>query len=256
MWRPSGSPGMMSHLGMGIFLTLLGVFMTLDTLHVMDLSVALRFWPIGFHVLGLTILSRRSDSQGRFWGIAWLVVGTWLLVNSLGLARIGFWELVWPLILLVVGVRLIMRARSGEPSSTTPADVASAVGDALGNVASRFSAGDGHRPNLVAVMSETKSAVAQPFAGASMTSVMGGSHLDLRQAAIAPGTTPIIDVFSLMGGLEIVVPSGWIVTLDVVSILAGTEDKRLPPIVPPPPEGVPHVIVRGITIMSGLTVKN
>jgi predicted membrane protein len=252
--------GLLSHLGMGIFLTLLGVFMTLDTLQLVDLSSALRFWPIGFHVLGLTILSRRTDSQGRFWGIVWLVVGTWLLVNSLGLARIGFWELLWPIVLVMVGVRLIMRARSGDANSTsapaTPADVAATVGDAFGAAARSFDAGRPHRPNLVAVMSESKSSVTQPFSGASMTSVMGGCHLDLRQAIIAPGTTPVIDVFSIMGGHEIVVPAGWIVTLDVVSILAGTEDKRLPPIGPPPSEAAPHLIVRGITIMSGLTVKN
>jgi predicted membrane protein len=204
---------------MGIFLTLLGVIMTLDTLQVMDLSVALRFWPIGFHLLGLTILMRRSDSHGRFWGIVWLVAGTWLLMNSLGLARIGFWELVWPLLLLMVGVRLIMRARAAESggsaadgsSPAEPLDGALRSGDVVRP----------HRPNLVAVMSESKSTVTQAFAGASMTAIMGGCHLDLRQAIIAPGTAPVIDVFSLMGGHEIVLPPGWTATFDVVSILAG-----------------------------------
>ncbi len=100
-----GDPaGSMSHLGMGVFLTLLGLVLTLDSLELVDASRALRFWPIGFHVLGATILLRRSDAHGRFWGIAWLIVGTWLLLNSLGLTHVGFFDLVWPLVLVTIGV--------------------------------------------------------------------------------------------------------------------------------------------------------
>jgi predicted membrane protein len=222
---------------MGIFLTLFGVLLTLDTVELVELSAALRFWPIGFHVLGLTILMRRADRHGRFWGILWLVVGTSLLLNSLGMARIGFWDLVWPLLIVLVGVRLIMRARGGGVASPIDAQE--------------------HRPNLVAVLSESKGSVTQTLTGASLTSVLGGCHLDLRQAAVAAGGSPVIDVFSILGGQEIVVPSGWTVVFDVVSILSGTEDKRLPTI----GDGAlrattPQIIVRGIAIFSGLTVKN
>ena len=233
-----GGPGGSSlpHLAMGIFLTLFGVLLTFDTLELVNLSSALRFWPLGFHILGATILLRRSDRHGRFWGIVWLVIGTSLLFNSLGLARIGFWDLVWPLLLVFVGVRLIQRARGGQAGH---ADTLS------------------HRPNLVAVLSESKGSVTQTLIGASLTSVLGGCHLDLRQATVAPGTTPIIDVFSLLGGQEIVVPSGWTVVFDVVSILSGTDDKRLPTIGDPALQAAtPQVIVRGVTIFSGLTVKN
>ena len=241
---------------MGIFLTLLGAFMTLDTLQILDLSRALRFWPIGFHILGITILMRRPDQHGRFWGIAWIVIGTWMLLNTLGLARIGFWELFWPAILVFVGVRLILRARAGGPP-VSAGDPATVVSDTLGGMSGTGAAGSLHRPNLVAVMSESKSSVTQPFAGASMTSVMGGCHLDLRQATVPAGTVPVIDVFSLMGGQEIVLPPGWTVTFDVVSILAGTEDKRLPAIGGGSSDiAAPHVIIRGVTIFSGVTVKN
>jgi hypothetical protein len=234
----------MAHLGLGIFLTLFGVLLTLDALELVDLSSALRLWPLGFLLFGATILVRRSDSHGRFWGGFWIVVGVWSLVNSLGLASIGFWELFWPAVMVLIGVRLILRARHGDTTwpFRTPTSATTTAGE--------------HQPNLIAVMSESKGSVTQTLAGASLTSVMGGCHLDLRQATVAPGTIPVIDVFSLMGGQEITVPSGWTVVFDLVSIMAGSDDKRLPAIGGPVDGGPPQIIIRGITIFSGLTVKN
>lgn len=240
--NPGGSS--LPHLAMGIFLTLLGVLLTLDALELVDLSWALRLWPIGFVIFGGTILVRRSDRHGRFWGGFWIVIGTWMLLNSLGLARIGFWELVWPALLVMIGIRLIVRARHGDSAWPIRRGSAPATGTAE------------HQPNLIAVMSESKGSVTQTLAGASLTSVMGGCQLDLRQATITPGTVPVIDVFSLMGGQEIVVPSGWTVVFDLMSIMAGTEDKRLPVIGGPADGPAPQIIVRGITIFSGLSVKN
>lgn len=235
--QPGQAGSSLPHLAMGIFLTLFGVLLTLDTLELVDLSAALKFWPLGFHIFGATILMRRSDRHGRFWGIVWLVIGTSLLFNSLGLARIGFWDLVWPLVLVVVGVRLIQRARGG--GAVTFIDPVN------------------HQPNLVAVLSESKGSVTRTFTGASLTSVLGGCHLDLRQATVGAGTSPVVDVFSLFGGQEIVVPSGWTVVFDVVSILSGTDDKRLPSVGDPASHAAaPQVIVRGVAIFSGVTIKN
>jgi hypothetical protein len=240
----------MSNMAMGVFLTLLGLILTLDSLHVVDASAALRFWPIGFHVLGATILLRRSDSQGRFWGIAWIGVGTWLLLNSLGLTNVSFFDLLWPLLLVFVGVRLILRGRS---SPTSPAAPGSTVPGALGPTAT--TAAGSAMPNLVAVLGESKGAVHQTFTGASLTSFMGGCHLDLRHASIAPGEVPTIDVFVVMGGQEIAVPAGWAVDLDVMSVMAGSEDKRLPTVASTQ-AAAPRLRIRGFMLFGGLTVTN
>jgi predicted membrane protein len=236
--------GGMSHLAMGIFLTLLGFVLTLDRLEIVDGARALQWWPIGFHLLGATILLRRTDNHGRFWGIVWIVIGSWLLLNTLNIVRIGLVELLWPALLMFIGVRLMMRGRlataSGEPA-----------GPAAG------------APNLLAVMSEAKGAVTQTLSRASMTSVMGGCRLDLRQAIIPPDAEPVVDVFTLMGGLEVVAPSNWTIVIDVVTIMAAAEDKRLPSVASPsdltsggPVNGPPRLTIRGTLILGGLTVKN
>jgi hypothetical protein len=104
---------------------------------------------------------------------------------------------------------------------------------------------------------DARVSAAQAFEGAQMTSVMGGSTLDLRQASIPAGQTAIVDVFAMMGGSEIVMPSGWTVTLDVVTIFAAAVDKRLPSVAAAASDATaPHVIIRGTLVFSGLTIKN
>ncbi len=51
-------------------------------------------------------------------------------------------------------------------------------------------------------------------------------------------------------------PSGWAIDFDVVSIMAGTADKRLPSVASAPDGGFPRVTVRGVLIFGGLTVTS
>ena len=48
----------------------------------------------------------------------------------------------------------------------------------------------------------------QAFQRAELTAFMGGGKLDLRDAVLAPAGA-VIDVFSVMGGFEIIVPDTW-----------------------------------------------
>ena len=59
---------------------------------------------------------------------------------------------------------------------------------------------------------------------------MGGAQLDLRQATIPPGEEAVLDIFVVMGGCEIFVPSSWTVVTPLVPVMGGIDDKRLPPL--------------------------
>jgi len=79
----------------------------------------------------------------------------------------------------------------------------------------------------------------------------------LRQASITDGSLPVVDVFSVLGGHEVVVPPGWTVVMDVVTILAAAEDQRLPSVGGASIEaGAPQLTIRGTLVLSGLTIKN
>lgn len=85
----------------------------------------------------------------------------------------------------------------------------------------------------------------------NVVAVMGGCELDLRNAEI-DGDEVVINCFSLMGGIEIIVPEGISVDFSALPLLGGTECTINPdvPIIP----GSPRVIVRALAIMGGVEV--
>lgn len=241
----------------GVFFMLAGILMTLDRLQILDASYSLRFWPTVFLVLGMWLVTQRRDGRSRFWGTVWLLVGTWLLLNSLGVVRVGFWELVWPILIIWLGVSLIRQTlgRSGQPGAKR--------GEAAGFfdwAQARFtpkSDGSG-TVALFALMGESKRTVTdQSFRGGEMTAVMGGCVLDLRQATPAAGEQATIDVFALMAGHEIWVPGDWTVVSHILPIMGGFEDKRLPKDTAALPAGDnrPRLLLRGFVVMGGLEIK-
>jgi hypothetical protein len=225
-------------LAIGFFIMVAGILLALERLNVLEVVGLLRLWPIVPITIGGSMLLRANDAKRRFWGWTLVLLGSWLLLNTLGLVRVGFWQLFWPLVLVFLGGKIVSQAIGG--------------GSVLGGASTR---GGG----MLAVMSEAKRAVDSSFEGAQMTAIMGGCQLDLRQASLAPGEEAVVTVFAVMGGLEIWVPSGWTLTTEVVPIMGGVEDKRLPPLPPPSgaaaPDRPPRLILRGHIIMGGLTIK-
>ena len=92
----------------GLFVMALGIVLGLDSLDLADAGYVIRFWPLGLMLLGATIASR-AESHSRFWGFFWMFVGGWLLLRNLGIVRVGFWQLLWPSVLVWIGGNLILK---------------------------------------------------------------------------------------------------------------------------------------------------
>ncbi len=63
------------------------------------------------------------------------------------------------------------------------------------------------------------------FRGGNITTIFGGTDLNLTQAKLAEGIKEI-DIFTMFGGWTLIVPAGWNVKIDVFSIFGGVSDKR------------------------------
>jgi hypothetical protein len=153
----------------GLGLALFGLLLTLDRLDLIDARYALRFWPVILIVVGVLHyrnppgLQRGARSIN---GLIWIVIGSWLLLNSLRILRVGIWDLFWPMVLIAVGVSLVMQTlRRSNPAS----------------------APDEERLSVFAVLSGGKRTIVGPFRGGEITGFMGGSQIDLRLATIPPG---------------------------------------------------------------------
>jgi hypothetical protein len=240
---------------LGSLMIVFGVLLTLDRMELVDAARTLRFWPVVLIAVGSWIVIERGPSGRSFSGYALIVIGALLLLNSLGFARVRFWELFWPALIILVGARLVMQTSAHRgPRQWFP----SAGGTLDGTAGSPAKNGT---VSMFSIMGSHQRAVTdKPFRGGEVTTLVGGTQLDLRQAEIAPGDEAVINVFVFMGGHEVWVPQGWTIVNDVMPVLGGVEDKRLPPVVnaalATANGPAPRLVLRGVVALGGLAIKN
>lgn len=218
-------------------------------------------------------------------GLCFVGLGVVLLLQRSGVVQLEQILELWPVVLIVLGASVAWQASRGGAVSNVGAGVAGLVwllilGIFFSYVFDRRSHGpDGPGEiSAFAVLGGDDRPVADgAFKGGQVTTVMGGAKVDLRAAQLDPGETAVIDVFGMMSGTEIRVPPHWTVSFETTTIMAGTSDERRPGTpddagadAAATPEGSvesaapnpaasalppPRLVVQGIVVMSGVTVK-
>ena len=242
---------------LGVFMIVFGVLLTLDRMELVDAARALRFWPVALIALGGWIVLERGHTRRSFSGYALMIVGSVLLLNSLGIARVRVWELFTPAIIVLVGARLVMHS-PGERWARHRLRMP--FGGSADSASGRTTS-DGIVSMVSFLGSDQRTHNDRVFRGGEITSILSGTQLDLRQATIEPGSDTVINVYILLGGHELWVPPGWALVIEVTPILGAVEDKRLPSVrstvTDAAPNGVPpRLVLRGIVLLGGLTIKN
>ncbi len=91
-----------------------------------------------------------------------------------------------------------------------------------------------------------------PARKSTVLAMMGGAELDFREAIMPPGVTEI-DIFTLMGGVEILVPPGIAVDASGLAIMGGfSHGPGRPPGMQPDD---PIIRVRGFAMMGGVDIQ-
>jgi predicted membrane protein len=244
----------------GVCLVLVGVVLALDQLGLLYANHLLRFWPVILIVLGLVMLQRR-EGQSALRALVLIVVGGWLLLNTLGLVSLDLWEFFVPLLLVFFGARIMMHNRgsgSGAPPSLPggagPQAGSSPTAQGPGSFGSApLGSSEPVHASLFSLLSSSKRRWGKSvFRGAETTAFMGGCELDLRDALMSTGELAVIDVFVVMGGVSIFVPPHWTVSQEVVPLMGGVHDKTHS--VPSNP--AQHLLVRGTVVMGGVEISN
>jgi len=101
------------------------------------------------------------------------------------------------------------------------------------------------------------------FMGGEIVAIFGGFEVDLTQADFQ-GSQIVIEVVTIFGGGEIRVPTTWEVIVDSVGIFGGTGDRTSHPLAQNqdatqtagPAAPAKRLIVKGVSIFGGLTLKN
>jgi hypothetical protein len=85
-----------------------------------------------------------------------------------------------------------------------------------------------------------------------LVTFMGGAHLDLREARLPPGPVDI-EIFSVMGGVEIIVPPGLAVETHGSAIMGGFQEVNRSP--SHPDADAPLLRVHGFVMMGGVDIR-
>lgn len=217
-------------LGLGIIL--FGALWTLDNLELVDAHHFADYWPLLLVLFGAT---RLTFGRAHDLGVAaiWIGLGIWFLAFNLGYVYHSPWNFFWPLVLIVLGINLALGALWRESRQSSPADSVDFL--------------DG----FAILGSLRRRSNSQALVGGNLTAIMGGCHIDLRDAKIQNGPA-VLRVLACWGGVSISVPEGWVINSRVVPILGGYHDHTAPSTDPDPPQ----LEMRGLVLMGGVEVNN
>ena len=211
----------------GAIIVAVGTVLLLGSLKIFDIgNILADYWPV-LVILGAGII---FINDFRSWPLAAFVAALGILfqLRELNVIDVQPWSIVWPLIIIFIGVSLLFgRSYAGKRVTKSERDDVSAI-----------MAG-------TSVVSHAKA-----FKQSNITAIMGGARIDLRQADLEKEA--LIDVFGFWGGVEIVVPENVVIRNQVNNIMAGTEDKTKQLTT----KSSPVLTVAGTVIMAGVSIRN
>ena len=224
----------------GIFL-LIGVLLILDNLNIFRFYIPDYFfgWYSILMIIGAVLIASR-DKVG--FGITLLAIGSVFMLNEMSYYYrwyFDFWDIFdfWPLVFIVLGLVLILRRnRDGDYNEKKRYDSDADYVDEL----SIFGGSD-------------RVITSSDFKGGKLTSIFGGTDLNLVNARLASGTN-VLDVFVLFGGTDIIVPPDMKVKVKVTAIFGGFSDERK--IISDDIEDYDgELVIKGLVLFGGGEVK-
>ena len=220
-----------SRVDLGVILLFFGFLLLGRNLHFLPprLYVHIFSWEVILMIVGFFLLFTRNN---KALGLIFLLVGAVFLALNRFHLPVDASDLFWPVVLLGLGLLVLLRT----------------AGSRWTGINRNFAAGD-FLDEVSILGGNQKVITSQNFKGGRVTSLFGGSKIDMHQAKLAPGTN-VLDVVTLFGSVKLTVPRDWEVQTEVVSILGGFTDKRIPdPHIIKEPGKV--LIIKGVTMLGG-----
>ncbi|MGZ4180562.1 MAG: LiaF transmembrane domain-containing protein [Solirubrobacteraceae bacterium] len=217
---------------LGLTVVTIGVLFLLDAAGVLNADRAIgHWWPLLIVAAGVLTLAERPPAVVR--GTILTGIGVVLLLFTTHLLHKTAWNYVWPALVVMAGLVIVLRWRGRAViSGATDEDVVRST-TVFGG------------PNLVCTSPR--------FAGAWLTAVFGGITLDLREALpAAEGAS--VNATAAFGGIDILVPMGWRITVRSTPIFGGLDDKTDHS--EPVAADAPALHIDALTMFGGVAIKH
>lgn len=231
----------------GIILLLIGTAFLLANLGFFDIRIIHDYWPSLLIILGVgKLLFPRYGLRSIMVSGSLILVGCLLQAQLLGYVRGDVWEIIWPVWLIFLGLSFLFRGRAGFSGC--------AGAPPWGQWTPQT--GTASRLNESTMFGGIKQRVdSQEFEGGYLSSVFGGIEIDLRSANTKQDEL-FIQADAVFGGIDLLLPDRWDITVRGTGVFGGFEDKTHPPAAAVAGSKRPHVTVTGSAVFGGVTVRN
>lgn len=183
---------------LGLLLVVVGSLFLADNLGFpVEIPYFLFSWPAVFVVIGaVNLLSGNKRAAFIFFSLA--------IVFYLHYYRVIHLKEVWPVIIILVGLSFIFKGKQ---------------------IIKKANESNEHLIDEMVIFGGTeKKFVSDNLQGGKITTVFGGSEIDMTEAGAQEGA--VIEIFCMFGGVELRVPDDWQVNMNATAIFGGFTDDR------------------------------
>ncbi|MEA3317881.1 MAG: DUF5668 domain-containing protein [Bacteroidota bacterium] len=192
----------------GIVLILIGFVFIAKIANIIprDIEYLIFTWETLLILIGVVLVSTKENKST---GLILILIGGIFLLPDIIHIPFSIRRFFWPILLISVGLIIVFRS----------------AGRFSYHSSSEFDKGVDYLDDIAILGGGEKYITSTNFKGGRITSIFGGSKIDLRHAELSEGNQ-VIDILCVFGGSNIIVPEEWNVKVDVVSIFGGFADKR------------------------------
>ena len=219
----------------GLVLVLIGLALIAHNFNLLPYPIeeALINWPMLLMVVGVFIL---LTSRGNPAGWVVLLIGAVFWFPRIFDFALNFHEVFWPALFIGIGLLVVFRTYRNNPETE------------------RDLTDNDYLEDIAIFGGNERSVTSKMFKGGRITSIFGGSQINLQDADLAPGKN-VLDVFTLFGGTTLIVPEDWEVKVEISSVLGGFDDKRAYSSL----KNITNdktLVIKGVVILGGGELKN
>lgn len=226
---------------MAVLVIAAGVLLLVNSLNLIphELTRILISWQMLLIAIGTINL---LTSKEKVIGLVLIAIGGFFLIAKLNYLSVSVWSVLWPTVLIIVGVSLLYSHlhkgnEPGWPKKGAP------IGE-----------NDEFIDEVAIFGGNEKQITANNFRGGKITNIFGGSELNFSKAELSDGDN-FLEVLYIFGGSTMVVPPDWEIRLDVVSIFGGFSDKRYKR-QDTPTDSKKRITIKGLVIFGGGELKS
>lgn len=208
----------------GIVLIGLGAIFGLNALGIADINIFFPGWWTLFIIVPCTIgFITESEKLGNLLGV---IIGVMLLLASLDVIDFSLvWQLIVPVALVMIGLKVILKAATGENGSDKARRLANErAKERSQKIREGEVIDDDDKEYYSAFSSQKINYDGKEFKGCKLDAVFGGIELDLRGAKLAKDA--VVKTSSIFGGVDILVDSDVNIEVSSSSLFGGVSNHH------------------------------